>query len=114
MIPAPTSTVGTANRTPKEPSQKFGPDQFQDLYPALTEPAAGGLLFLAGEAISIHHAWIAGAIDSMTRSVNGLGVSIKKRVGKAGRFGALPPEVDYDILEKQTLRSKNKYFSNVC
>lgn len=42
----------------------FGPGQFSNLWPALQQGAADGRLFFVGEAISPHHAWIAGALDS--------------------------------------------------
>ncbi|KAI0398886.1 hypothetical protein F4802DRAFT_591631 [Xylaria palmicola] len=42
----------------------FGPADFSTLYPYLTRPAGGGMLHFAGEAISAHHAWIVGALES--------------------------------------------------
>ncbi|KAI9045910.1 flavin monoamine oxidase family protein [Aspergillus affinis] len=42
----------------------FGPGQFANYYPELVKPAADGRLFLAGEACSAHHGWIAGSLDS--------------------------------------------------
>lgn len=47
----------------------FGPGQFRNYYPELVSPAAGGRLFLVGEACSAHHAWVAGALDSAYRAV---------------------------------------------
>lgn len=48
---------------------EFAPSQFQDLYTQVTQPAAGGLLHFAGEATSVHHAWVVGALNSAYRSV---------------------------------------------
>ena len=48
----------------------FGPGQFDNLYPYLTRPAAGGDFFIAGEAASVHHAWVAGSLDSGARAVH--------------------------------------------
>lgn len=46
----------------------FGPSQFTQLYPELTKPAFGKLHF-AGEAASVHHAWIVGALSSAFRAL---------------------------------------------
>lgn len=46
----------------------FGPGQFRSLYPAVTQPV-GGLLHFAGEATSVHHAWVVGAFNSAYRAV---------------------------------------------
>ena len=46
----------------------FGPGQFQSLYKHVTIPAAHALHF-AGEATSVHHAWVEGALSSAFRSV---------------------------------------------
>ncbi|KAG2356587.1 hypothetical protein BDR07DRAFT_1422808 [Suillus spraguei] len=47
----------------------FGPGDFQDLYTALSVPNANKRLHFAGEAISIRHAWVVGALDSAWRAV---------------------------------------------
>ncbi|KAF8554373.1 amine oxidase [Imleria badia] len=47
----------------------FGPGQFQDLYASLTYPAASKHLHFAGEAVSTHHSWVVGALDSSWRAV---------------------------------------------
>ncbi|CAE6481563.1 unnamed protein product [Rhizoctonia solani] len=44
----------------------FGPAQFTQLYRQLTRPAFGKLHF-AGEATSVHHAWVVGALYSAFR-----------------------------------------------
>jgi len=47
----------------------FGPGKFGDAYTSLTIPAAKGRLHFAGEAISVRHAWVEGALDSAWRAV---------------------------------------------
>jgi monoamine oxidase len=46
----------------------FGPGQFKNLYTEVTRPI-GGRFHFAGEATSIHHAWVVGALNSALRSV---------------------------------------------
>ncbi|KAG1769110.1 hypothetical protein EV702DRAFT_1189117 [Suillus placidus] len=48
----------------------FGPGKFGNLYTSLNNPAAGGYLHFAGEAISVRHAWVEGALDSAWRAVD--------------------------------------------
>ncbi|PPR01358.1 hypothetical protein CVT24_006312 [Panaeolus cyanescens] len=48
----------------------FGPGQFSTIYKSVIQPTARGRFHFAGEAASVHHAWIAGALDSATRVVN--------------------------------------------
>ncbi|KAF8125406.1 hypothetical protein EV363DRAFT_1350526 [Boletus edulis] len=47
----------------------FAPGQFQSLYTSLSYPAANKRLHFAGEAVSTHHAWVVGALDSSWRAV---------------------------------------------
>jgi sarcosine oxidase/L-pipecolate oxidase len=47
----------------------YGPSHFKELFPHITQPAANGLLHFAGEATSVHHAWIVGALNSAYRAV---------------------------------------------
>ncbi|KAG8981688.1 hypothetical protein FRB90_007069, partial [Tulasnella sp. 427] len=47
----------------------FGPGDFSTIYKSLTRPAAGGRLHFAGEALSVRHAWVVGALDSAWRAV---------------------------------------------
>ncbi|CAG7850867.1 Putative bifunctional amine oxidase DDB_G0291301 Includes: RecName: Full=Putative sarcosine oxidase; Short=PSO; Includes: RecName: Full=Putative L-amino-acid oxidase [Serendipita indica DSM 11827] len=46
----------------------FGPGQFSTLYPEVTQPM-GGRLHFAGEATSVHHAWVVGALNSALRTI---------------------------------------------
>lgn len=53
----------------------FGPAQFghpgdqQSLFASVKAPAARGLFHIAGEATSVHHAWVLGALNSAWRAV---------------------------------------------
>ncbi|KAG8999539.1 hypothetical protein FRB90_012052 [Tulasnella sp. 427] len=47
----------------------FGPGNFSTLYKSLTRPAANGHVHFAGEALSVRHAWVVGALDSAWRAV---------------------------------------------
>ncbi|OCH84180.1 hypothetical protein OBBRIDRAFT_742042 [Obba rivulosa] len=53
----------------------FGPAQFgrpndkESLFTSLKAPAAKGRLHIAGEATSVHHAWVLGALNSAWRAV---------------------------------------------
>ncbi|KAG8979970.1 hypothetical protein FRC05_007413 [Tulasnella sp. 425] len=47
----------------------FGPGEFSSLYKSLTRPAANGHIHFAGEALSVRHAWVVGALDSAWRAV---------------------------------------------
>ncbi|CAA7261987.1 unnamed protein product [Cyclocybe aegerita] len=47
----------------------FGPGNFDDMYTSLNRPAANGKLHFAGEALSVRHAWVVGALDSAWRAV---------------------------------------------
>jgi monoamine oxidase len=46
----------------------FTTGQFKNLYPNVTE-SVGGRLHFAGEATSVHHAWIVGSLNSAMRCV---------------------------------------------
>jgi monoamine oxidase len=47
----------------------FGPGKFENLYTSLNHPAAKGYLHFAGEAISVRHAWVEGALDSVSNAI---------------------------------------------
>ncbi|CAH0057797.1 unnamed protein product [Clonostachys solani] len=47
----------------------FGPGQFSNLYPYLSRPTADSKFHFVGEAASVHHAWIVGALDSAYSAV---------------------------------------------
>lgn len=81
----------------------YGPSQFQDLFPGVTRPASKGFLHIAGEATSVHHAWIAGALASAWRTV----AEILLNEGRWDLFEELerlwikPDEIDIELLAKQ-------------
>ena len=52
------------------PYALFGPGQFANKFKHLVEPAADGRLLFAGEATSVHHAWILGSLNSAYRAVH--------------------------------------------
>ncbi|KAK1980279.1 hypothetical protein LZ30DRAFT_723842 [Colletotrichum cereale] len=42
----------------------FGPGQFKHIYPTFHQVFCGNKFIMCGEALSAHHAWISGALDS--------------------------------------------------
>ena len=44
--------------------------QFTNTYPLLTQPHSNGRLHIIGEASSVHHSWILGALESSYRGVH--------------------------------------------
>jgi sarcosine oxidase/L-pipecolate oxidase len=50
----------------------FGPGQFTSLYPAMFTAEQSGHLHFAGEATSVHHAWVVGAVASAYMAVNAI------------------------------------------
>ncbi|KAF8801940.1 hypothetical protein BYT27DRAFT_7341708 [Phlegmacium glaucopus] len=50
----------------------FGPGEFETLYTSMTVPAADGRLFFAGDAISVRHSSMVGALDSAWAAVHSL------------------------------------------
>lgn len=89
----------------------FGPGQFTGLYTHLTRPTARGRLIFAGEAMSIHHGWIVGSLESGWRAVYqfpkrfGLGDHIQTLVKE---FGTIP---DVDVEVKET-RSRQPFVND--
>jgi monoamine oxidase len=47
----------------------FAPGQYSKFYPHLTRPAADSKFHIVGEASSMHHAWVVGALDSAHAAV---------------------------------------------
>ncbi|KAF4575443.1 hypothetical protein EYR40_004817 [Pleurotus pulmonarius] len=47
----------------------FGPGMFSEVYKYLTIPTPNGRFHFAGEALSVRHAWVVGALDSAWRAV---------------------------------------------
>jgi monoamine oxidase len=90
----------------------FGPGQFSNLYPEVTKPV-GGLLHFAGEAASVHHAWVVGALISAYRTVyeillhEGMFDLIEKMVSIWG----MPDEINVKLLEQQVALGQHMKFS---
>ncbi|KAL8819318.1 MAG: hypothetical protein Q9191_007760 [Dirinaria sp. TL-2023a] len=92
---------------------KFAPGQFQNLYPALSCPTADDRFFFVGEAVSAHHGWIVGALDSAHMAVIrflksfGLFEEFGHRVADPNNedyiqwLGPLPDEYSPETVEKQ-------------
>ncbi|KAG8853979.1 hypothetical protein FRB96_007842 [Tulasnella sp. 330] len=61
----------------------FGPGEFSTVYRSLTSFAADGRLHFAGEALSVRHAWVVGALDSAWRAVlEVLSLSYRRKLKK--------------------------------
>ncbi|EGC33822.1 hypothetical protein DICPUDRAFT_94960 [Dictyostelium purpureum] len=48
----------------------YSPAQFTQLFPSVTKPTPDGRFHLAGEATSVHHAWVIGSLNSAYRAVD--------------------------------------------
>jgi hypothetical protein len=92
---------------------KFAPGQFRNLYPALSCPTADDRFFFVGEAVSAHHGWIVGALDSahmaVIRFLHSFGLFEKYGQIVADPddpeyipwLGPLPDEMSMDTIKKQ-------------
>ncbi|KAB5590639.1 bifunctional amine oxidase [Ceratobasidium theobromae] len=96
----------------------FGPSQFNEFYLALTRPCAGGTVYFAGEAISMIHGWVAGALESADRAVLEIlwspELSSEEREAKYQEFqDRFHPDLgvdDRDLLIKQIALSQELQF----
>ncbi len=81
---------------------KFGPGQFSNLYCALSCPTADSRFHFVGEAVSAHHGWIVGALDSAHQAVINFlrRFNLKKYENKLKNIGWLKPEPDE--IDKET------------
>ncbi|KAK3179055.1 hypothetical protein OEA41_001194 [Lepraria neglecta] len=87
---------------------KFGPGQFSNLYSALICPTADSRFHFVGEAVSAHHGWIVGALDSAHRAViNFLRrfnlKDAEDRLAKIDWLGNPPDELDKETAVKQVI-----------
>lgn len=88
----------------------FAPGQFGDpnnngfsMFASLKVPANNGRLHFAGEATSVHHAWVAGAINSAWRAVfNALGRRNEALRKELMVNWPAPNEEDVEALRKLT------------
>jgi monoamine oxidase len=85
----------------------FGPGQFGktqahsfSLFASLQAPAAEGRLHFAGEATSIHHGWVLGALNSAWRSVYHIVAGDAQKLEQFLRQWGLPDEYDFYSLER--------------
>ncbi|KAK3374262.1 hypothetical protein B0T24DRAFT_679621 [Lasiosphaeria ovina] len=91
----------------------FGPGQFKNVYPQFMHLFAGGKFALSGEALSAHHAWISGAIDSAYCSVVAWFMaahllreeSLVKDSPLGGGPGLHPAELDEGLLYRAVMMS---------
>ncbi|KAK7686113.1 hypothetical protein QCA50_010925 [Cerrena zonata] len=92
----------------------FGPGQFgrafdhKSLFASLKAPAANGRLHIAGEATSVHHGWILGAVNSAWRAVyNALIHRPEKRRELIERWGVPDEESEKLLLQLAALAKGN-------
>ncbi|KDR80293.1 hypothetical protein GALMADRAFT_242628 [Galerina marginata CBS 339.88] len=96
----------------------FGPGKFQNPYTSLNTPAANGFLHFAGEAISVRHAWVEGALDSAWRAVREMlyfsGFTDEQRQRFFDNWGANEEWVkqDDDLLFKHLAHMKPELFDH--
>ena len=87
----------------------FGPGQFSQAYPQFQQGACDNKFFVCGEAISAHHAWIAGAIDSVGTALHSWLAAYDKLDAmaalKARPWGGAPGKVP-DEMEEHVLMAK--------
>jgi monoamine oxidase len=98
----------------------FGPGQFTEQFPFVSRPAGKGFLHFAGEATSVHHAWIAGALASAWRAVAEILMVDKHfknpeeaikymntHLWKQEKLMRQPEEVDMELYAKQLVLGMN-------
>ncbi|KAF8183763.1 hypothetical protein K438DRAFT_1599145 [Mycena galopus ATCC 62051] len=97
----------------------FGPGQFgnphrgNSMFASMKAPAANGKLHIAGEATSVHHAWVLGALNSAWRAVYnalgklGPGETDKKREQLKALWG-IPTEENLQALLELAALAKAK------
>ncbi|KAG8805189.1 hypothetical protein FRC17_005685 [Serendipita sp. 399] len=80
----------------------FGPGQFKSLYPNVTA-SYGGRLHFAGEATSVHHAWLVGALNSAFRAVYQIlhSVGMEDQLENLERIWETDEEFDSKLYERQ-------------
>jgi monoamine oxidase len=95
----------------------FGATQFgrpdaeaPSLYAAVKAPAAEGRLHFAGEATSIHHAWVLGSLNSGWRSVYNALAGHKDKLEKLKELWSVPDEEDPYLLDWLTCAGRGGQF----
>ena len=85
----------------------FGPGQFKNVYPAFQDLFCNDKFAMCGEALSAHHAWISGALDSayvtmcafLTAQGRGDHVDMLKKSNFGGGPGKHAEELDEELLK---------------
>jgi monoamine oxidase len=87
----------------------FNPGQFSDLYAQVTQPMLGSLHF-AGEATSIHHAWVVGSINSAYRTLVEVGMHEKNELilDELPKLWPDIKEFDMDVIRQQVALGQNR------
>ena len=71
----------------------FAPGQYSTLYPSMIRAEANGYMHFGGEALSVHHGWIIGALNSGYRTV--MEILMKENMtDKLGQLKEIWGEVD--------------------
>lgn len=85
----------------------YGPGQFGSkddqglsLFASMKSPAAGGRFHFAGEATSIHHGWVLGALNSAWRAVYNVLASSPKLRHQLVKGWGIPDEEDVETLRQ--------------
>ena len=76
----------------------YGPGQFQELFEGVTRPAAGGYLYAGGEAASVHHAWVAGVLNSAWRCVAEILMKEGIWIDELKNLWPVPDEMSIELL----------------
>lgn len=87
---------------------KFGPGQFSNLYGALTCCTADSRFHFVGEAVSAHHGWIVGALDSAHQAVINFlrRFNLKEyedKLAKIDWLKPIPDEIDKETAIKKVV-----------
>ena len=88
----------------------FGPGQFSKLYPHIIRPSSDSRFHIVGEHASVHHAWIAGALNSAYRGVYMFfeRFNLKDKQKELKRKFGIVNEIDYDSAYVQSEIGKLK------
>lgn len=90
----------------KDKNPKVGPGS---LFAGIKAPAAGGKLHFAGEATSVHHAWVLGALNSAWRAVyNALQRGDPELQRKLTKTWGVPDEETQEQLKELNLLAKHQ------
>ena len=98
-------------RWPSESSSSntmYLPGQFSRFFEAMRQPE--GNVYFAGEYISIHHTWIAGATDTAADAVRRmLGDDSLKRLGDTAKLDAGPVKLGWHVADGISVRMDGQF-----